>query len=212
MDTKISMMKNLKKNTYKVIMAAMVVVSLLFSGCSLQTDYDFKPEVLDPKVNTTAWEFFKTRPDVFSGLVDAIQYAGLEDFYKQNQVKYTFLALNNTAINTFITNTNPAAISITQIDREVVKKMLQYHIVKGEYSAYGQLPVEPIFVLTNLPGEEGLMTILVRKSPWQDDAGKVIINDTGSNGNSPSRSAVTSNITPTNGVIHVMSNYCYYKR
>lgn len=204
-------MKDLKKITKNICRISMALIAVIVSSCSLQKDYDYKSEILDPHVNMTAWEYFKTRPDVFSGVMDAIQYAEMEEYYQQSDVKYTFLALNNTAMNLFITNTNPAAISVTQLDKAVVKKMLQYHIIKGEYSAYKQLPVEPIFVLTLLPGQEGLMTILVRKSPWQDDAGKVFINDTGSNGTSPSRSAVTSNIMPTNGVIHVMANYCYYK-
>ena len=89
---------------------------------------------------------------------------------------------------------------------------MQYHIIEGSYSAYGDLPVEAIHVLTLLRGEEGLMTILVRKNPWQADAGKVIINDTGTNGNSPMRAAITSNIMPVNGVIHVFDSYCYYKK
>ncbi|MFD1629854.1 fasciclin domain-containing protein [Pseudopedobacter beijingensis] len=203
-------MKKLKK-TNKIYIGLIALITFVLSGCSLQTDYDYKGQTLDPHVNKTAWEYFQSRPDVFSVFTEAITYAGMEDYYKQTDVKYTFLALNNTAMNLFITNTNPAAVSVTQLDQTVVKQMLQYHIVKGEYSAYKQLPVEPMFVLTLLPGEPGLMTLLVRKSPWQDDAGKIFVNDTGSNGTSPSRSAVTSNILPTNGVIHVFANYCYYK-
>lgn len=204
-------MKNLKYMTKRGSMLMVACISLVFSACSLQTDYDYEPHTLDPKVDMTAWEYFETRKEVFSSFIEAIEYAGMEEYYKQEKEKYTFLALSNEGMNVFITSINPAAVSVTQLDKEVVKKMLQYHIVKGEYSSYSQLPVEPIFVLTLLKGEEGLMTMLVRKSPWQDDAGKVFINDTGSNGTSPARSAVSSNIMPLNGVIHVFNNYCYYK-
>lgn len=43
--------------------------------------------------------------------------------------------------------------------------MLLYHIVDGEYSSYGQLQVEAMFVLTMLSGENGLMTMSVWKIP-----------------------------------------------
>ena len=93
-----------------------------------------------------------------------------------------------------------------------VRNLLRYHIVDGFYSGYGELPVEAIFVLTLRRGEEGLMTMLTRKNPWMADAGAIIVNDTGTNGNSPMRKAISSNIMPTNGVVHVFDSYCYYKK
>ena len=62
---------------------------------------------------------------------------------------------------------------------------------------YGQLQVEPMFVLTMLKGETGLMTMSVWKNPWQAAVGKILVNQTGSNGKSPQRQAKTSNILPT---------------
>ena len=50
------------------------------------------------------------------------------------------------------------AASITDCDKEKVTNMLLYHIVDGEYSSYGQLQVEPMFVLTNAERRE-----------WTDD-------------------------------------------
>ena len=38
------------------------------------------------------------------------------------------------------------------------------------------------------------------------------LNETGSNGKSPQRNAKTSNILPTNGVIHIFEKYCYYQK
>ena len=106
----------------------------------------------------------------------------------------------------------PDKSAITECPKEDVQNLLRYHIVDGFYSTYGELPVEAIYVLTLRRGEEGLMTMLARKNPWMADAGSVIVNDTGTNGNSPMRQAVSSNIMPTNGVIHVFNSYCYYKR
>lgn len=51
-------------------------------------------------------------------------------------------------------NVFPGVASITDCDKATVKDMLLYHIVDGEYSSYGQLQVEAMFVLTMLPGEK----------------------------------------------------------
>ena len=143
-------------------------------------------------------------------LIEAIEYTELKDYYTQTDNKYTFLALTNTAMENYRSNVFPGMASIKDCDKETVKKMLLYHIVDGEYSSYGQLQIEPMFVLTMLPGEEGLMTMLVYKEPWQQVVGQIVVNQYGSNGHSPSRRAKTSNILPTNGVIHVFDDYCYY--
>lgn len=56
------------------------------------------------------------------------------------------------------------------------------------------------------------MTMSVWKNPWQAAVGKILVNQTGSNGKSPQRQAKTSNILPTNGVIHIFENYCKYSK
>lgn len=183
-------------------------------GCDLplQQDYNYQSSVIDPHVKMTAWDYLQSRTDIFSTLSQAIEYTGLKNYYIQTDTVYTFLALTNTAMQAYMTAQFPGAKLITDCDKQTVKNMLLYHIVDGNYSSYGNLMVEPMYVLTLLKGEQGLMTMLVRKSPWQADAGKIVVNDTGSNGNSPMRLSTTSNILPTNGVIHVFDSYCYYKK
>jgi len=194
-------------------LALLGVAAAFAVGCDdmkLQTDADYNASVLDPHIDMTAWEYFETRPDLFSDLMEAAEMTGLKEYYTQTDREYTFLALTNTAVRSFVSAQNCTALSECPVDK--VRDLLLYHIVDGRYSAYGELPVEPIFVLTLLRGEEGLMTMLTRKNPWMDDAGKVVVNNTGSNGNSPMRLAVSSNIMPTNGVVHVFDGYCYYKK
>ena len=178
----------------------------------LQKNYDYEASIDDPHVNVTAWEYFQDHQDVFSEFTTAIEYTGLKDYYTQTENKYTYLALNNTAMQSYRENAFPGIASITDCDKETVKNMLLYHIVDGEYSSYGQLQVEAMFVLTMLPGEKGLMTMSVWKNPWQAAVGKILVNETGSNGKSPQRNAKTSNILPTNGVIHIFEKYCYYQK
>lgn len=183
------------------------------AGCDdmkLQTDADYDASVLDPHIDMTAWEYLESRSDIFSKFMTAVETAGMKEYYTQTERAYTFLVLTDGAVNNFV-----SALGCTTVEEcpvEEVRNLILYHIVDGEYSSYGDLPVEPIFVLTLRRGEEGLMTMLTRKNPWMADAGKVVVNNTGSNGSSPMRLAVSSNIMPTNGVVHVFENYCYYKK
>ena len=192
---------------------ALLLAVALTAACGdmkLQTDADYDGSVLDPHIPMTAWEYFETRSDIFSEFMAAIEYAGMKEYYTQTGHEYTFLALTNTAVKNFISDQNHS--SLTECPVEAVRNLLRYHIVDGFYSGYGELPVEAIFVLTLRRGEEGLMTMLTRKNPWMADAGAIIVNDTGTNGSSPMRTAISSNIMPTNGVVHVFDSYCYYKK
>ena len=197
---------------YKALLACWAILVLASCDLDLQKNYDYESSVADPHVKVTAWEFFQNHKETFSELIKAIEYTGLQDYYTQTESMYTYLALNNTAMANYRENVFPGTASITECDKETVKNMLLYHIVDGEYSSYGQLQVEAMFVLTMLSGENGLMTMSVWKNPWQAAVGKVLVNETGSNGHSPQRKAKTSNILPTNGVIHIFENYCKYSK
>lgn len=196
-----------------IIKLSLLLALAVPAGCGdmkLQTDADYDASVLDPHIDMTAWEYLESRSDLFSQFVAAVELAGMKDYFTQTEHPYTFLVLTDTAMNAFVGSTGNSKLE--ECSPEAIEDLIRYHIVDGEYSTYGFLPVEPIFVLTLRRGEEGLMTMLARKNPWMADAGKVVVNDTGSNGNSPMRLAVSSNILSTNGPVHVFDNYCYYKK
>ena len=196
-----------------IILQGSLWLALLLAGCGdlkLQTDADYDASVLDPHVDMTAWEYLESRSDLFSQFMEAVEQVGMKEYFTQTERRYTFLALTNTAMGNFLSAAGCSTIG--ECSAEAVENLIRYHIVDGEYTTYGFLPVEPIFVLTLRRGEQGLMTMLARKNPWMADAGKVVVNDTGSNGSSPMRLAVSSNILATNGAVHVFDNYCYYKK
>ncbi len=146
---------------YKTLFFCWTILALTGCDLDLQKNYDYEPSVDDPYVKVTAWEYFQDHKDMFSELIAAIEYTGLKDYYTQTDNKYTFLALNNAGMQLYRENEFAGVASITDCDKEKVKNMLLYHIVDGEYSSYGQLQVEPMFVLTMLKGETGLMTMSV---------------------------------------------------
>ena len=65
------------------ISLALFCISL--SSCTLfdldfQSNEEYEAKKADNKVNMTIWEFIQSRPDIFSSLIEGIQYAGIEDF------------------------------------------------------------------------------------------------------------------------------------
>ena len=205
---------------YKNLILILTVFSILtFAGCEklpLQKSYEYEGQAIDPHIQMNTWQFMQSRPDVFSLMTEAVEYAGMKSFYEQSAAKYTYLLINNAGMTSFITKYGFS--SIKNIDVEKVKKLLQYHIIEGEYHAYDKkLPTEPIFVKTLLAGEDGLLTIKVNKSSANSVGspitnGNILINLRPSNFVSASISSVTSNILPTNGAIHVFPGFAYYKR
>lgn len=204
----------------KKILAMLSIIGLfVFSGCDdlpLQKSYDYDGEAIDPYVYMTAMEWLKSKGDQFSVMVEAIEHAEMTSYYTQTNIKYTFLIIQNTALNAWANNNG--GLTISDIDKTKVQNMLKYHIIKGQYSSYNkETPVEPVFVKNMIDGEDGLMTIRCVKSSFPIygevvTSGNIMINTTRSNGVSPQRGSVSSNIFPTNGVIHVFSDYAYYKR
>lgn len=192
-------------------------IALLAAGC-LQKDYEYIKTPIDPHVHMSVWDFIRSRPDEFSLLQEAISHAGMEEIYRQTDDKYTYLLINNQGMTSFLGT--HGSVTAETIDSAVVRKMLSYHIIEGEYHAFKKkLPVEPIFVKTLLEGEDGLLTIKVSKSQIgqatnQDQIinGNINVNDVGSNGSSPEILSVTSNILTLSGPAHVFRKYGYYKR
>ncbi len=88
----------------KIILYLAIVCSL--SGCTLfgldlQEHYDYQKSYYDNQLNKTAWEFIQSRPDLFSGLMDAIEYVkdiepSIENMY--SDPNNTYLLLTNDAL------------------------------------------------------------------------------------------------------------------
>ena len=225
----------MKNSAYKL---TILFVSLaIFAGCELaglkyQKDERFDSSIRSTKINMNALEFMKSRPDLFSSMLEAVNYAGItEEYTKPGR---TFLLLTNKALadETYIPtgssvmgsyfainkvanpNYNPAdpskgpqlltPDSWNVYPQENVKRFLEYHIVKEEVS-YRNAKVFPVFY-------ESLAYT------GESDSAKVsfhLINDRNANfrvnGFTGSRksdlSPRTSGIDCVNGVIHVLDDY-----
>lgn len=89
-------------------------------GLDLQEDYKYEHSQYEAEINMDVWEFINSRPDLFSGLLDAIEYVkevepGIEEMYRQQG--NTYLLLTNTALTdiqssivTAVPSSNPPSI------------------------------------------------------------------------------------------------------
>ncbi|MDU1891544.1 MAG: fasciclin domain-containing protein [Dysgonomonas sp.] len=191
----------------------------ILAGCyDLQESYDYEPVNANPYLNVSAWEFIEARQDTFSLLKQAIEHVdasfpGFKDYYKQSDKKYTFMFLNNAAFRdkdgVFV---NTGQKEISAIDPVVLKDILSYHIVDGYYHSLdreGSLNFDPINVITLWKSQDAVMTLRLNNSVTQVNYSRLIVNN--NTGTSPTRTAVTSNLIATNGVIHVFSQQIIYK-
>lgn len=161
----------MKLEYYKKALALMVI-PFFIASCELlgldyqdSYDYDYSAGMPSNKIDMSAFEFIKSRTDIFSLLEEAILYAGVENEFKQSGV--TYLLPTNTAFNsetstdlsyfqthqlTYIDEetgelVSYAPISTTAYPKEQVKEFLLYHIVKGKYT-FTNLPAEPTWFET----------------------------------------------------------------
>ena len=157
----------------KQFIAIGVIGWLLFSGCKkLQDGYDYNSSFYDTKINMSVMDFMKSRPDLFSGMLAAIDYVDQDPAYKDVKEMYsssgnTFLLLHNNALinleddNSYwvlnpvegpdpdnsdsIIKLNGSAWS--QYSRDTIANLLRYHVLKG-IQTYSTLTSSPKWVET----------------------------------------------------------------
>jgi uncharacterized surface protein with fasciclin (FAS1) repeats len=157
----------------KLFIALGFISWLLFSGCNkLQNGYDYHKSYYNNDVKMNVMDFMKSRPDIFSGMLAAIDYVDQDPAYKDVKEMYsttgnTFLLLHNTAlINLEDANSywnlnpvlgpnpkNPSTDTLmkgsdwSQYSRDTIANLLRYHVLKG-IQTYSTLNSTPRWVET----------------------------------------------------------------
>lgn len=176
----------MKLKHYKTAIV-LLVFPFLLTNCEVlgldyqdSYDYDYSAGMPSNRVDMSAFEFIKSRPDIFSLLQEAILYAGVENEYKLSGV--TYLLPTNTAFNSETTTDKSyfqthqlsytdeatgelvsyAPISMTAYPKEQVKEFLLYHIVKGKYT-FTNLPAEPTWYETVAPADTAKVNMYLLK-------------------------------------------------
>jgi len=182
-----------KRNLNRFI-AACAILLLLVTSCEIQDSFQYEPSGVTGKLGVTAWEFIQKNPD-FDQLKKAIIRTGLQDLYQNEQ--RTFIVPNNTAFSAYLQSSGYAAIE--DIPIPILRNMLRYHVVKDRV----------IFTDPSITRDRPL--------PYETENGQTMFLSRNNNyvgminqGTSRQWEIRTSNLEPTNGVIHVVNFIVYF--
>ena len=226
----------MKRTKYPLLISA--IISLFFmTGCQLvglelQKDFKYDASIRDSKIKMNALEFMKSRPDLFSSMIEAVNYTGLSEEYTKPD--RTFLLLTNRALSdeTYVPSGSSVMGSYFACNKvlnaaydpkdpakgpqyltpdnwnvypvETVKQFLLYHIVK-EVVTFRNAKAFPTFYESVAYQSVGDTTMV----------NLYLVNDRNAtlrvNGFTGSRKTDlaprTSGIDCTNGVIHVLDDF-----
>lgn len=180
----------------------------LLSSCSLfgldlQKDAEYNYSPVQLTMDITAYEFIETRRnmDMFL-LYKAIEKVGYRDAFETDD--RTYILLNDDALTAYLSGKRFASLDVMSVTQ--VREMLDTYIVKGRYHAL-DLSTTPIEVETLNPEKRMFLSLRPQASDVSDQYQVIINNVTGSG---KVTNVVTSNLQPTNGIIHVVGDFPEY--
>lgn len=156
------------------IQCLVALTSCNLFGYDLQEDYKYKGSSIDPQTNKTVLDFMNSRKDIFSSMLKAIEYSGLDTLYTKNN--NTYLLLTNKALadltngySYFYKNKVKDPADATKLiygskwsdyDTTKVREFLKYHVVKGTYN-YAQLTATRVWAPTYASGDTCKMSFVL---------------------------------------------------
>jgi len=200
------MKKSIIKNVIISVIAGFAVVSCNLFGLPLQEEYPYEYTSKDPNINMTAYEFVESRQTIdMARMYEAILITGLESEYREPN--RTFIILNDNAFSSYMSDKNLTDLTIS--DTEVLKNYLLSNIARGEFTSLNlnTVPKEMDILVSN----DSTKLFLNRRGVSVSSQNKYEVDVNNFPGSSRSFRVRTSNILPTNGVIHVVNNYPEYR-
>ena len=196
----------------KKIVLQLIICGLLtsmFSSCNLagldlQKDFEYEYSPVELKLDMTAYQFIESRKNMdMSILYDAINLAGYKEAFET--ADRTYIILNDIAFTAYLKDKRYAGVQ--SMSTAELKKLLDGNIVKGHYLSL-DLTTTPVKVETLNPGSTMYLSLRSQKNDIQNKY-EVRINEVVNSANIVS--VVTSNLQPTNGVMHVVDAYPEYR-
>ncbi len=167
---------------------------LLFVKCEIQKDFEYEYSNVGGKLSVNAWEFIQ-QTDSLSLMEQAVTTAGLQNLFTESTEK-TFIVPRNSAFRAYMKTNGFKTISA--IPLATLQNVIKYHVVKARviFSDPTMQANNPIAYDT----ESGKVMYLSRNTNYQG-----LINQ----GTKKSWTIITSNLEPTNGVLHVTADVVY---
>jgi uncharacterized surface protein with fasciclin (FAS1) repeats len=190
-------MKNITiiiRNSLKLCTLAIVLGTL--TQCEVQDNFEYQPSPANSALGKNCGEFIQNRTDILSMMQEAISIAGMQSYYAENN-GYTYILPRNNAWAKYL-KTN-SYTSISDIPVATLQNILKYHLVKAMVNFS-----DPALITSNNPiaydTESGTIMYLSHNTNFQG-----LINQN----TKKSWTIITSNLVPTNGVIHVVDDVVY---
>ncbi|MBD1421700.1 CBM96 family carbohydrate-binding protein [Sphingobacterium chuzhouense] len=175
-------------------LTACITITLLMTSCEIQENFKYEPSGVDGILGVTAWSFIQANDD-FDQLERAIIRTGLQNLYQEEE--RTFIIPNNKAFSTYLESSSYSTIE--DIPLPILRNMLRYHIVKDRV----------IFTDPTIGRDQPL--------PYETENGQTMFLSRNNNyvglinqGTTRQWEIRTSNLEPTNGVIHAVDFIVYF--
>ena len=185
---------NIKKTIGTGILIAVAIFG--FHSCEVQENFQYQKSNSSEPLGVSAWEYIQSH-DSLNLFEEAIRIAELQSFYDEG-IERTFIAPTNAAFKTYLQENS--YISLNEIPLPILRNMLRYHIVNAVVNFN-----DPDLMRNNNPiGYETVNGQVIYLSHNNNFDG--LINQ----GTNKQWTITTSNLEPTNGVIHVVSSIVYF--
>lgn len=193
------------KKIINIVLCLFIVGTMGSCDLSLQTNDDYTGGKLDIYQHKTCWEYMESRSDLFASMMEGLELCDMVDYYTQTTQKYTFLLLTEKAIADKVAEAKADPSKV-----QGLKEILLFHIVKGEYHAYGPLDYNVTFVETLLGGDAKMSLVLQQHASNRNNIDR--LNVMTNCGSSKVVTAVASNYIMTNGPAHILDAICVYTK
>ena len=192
------------------IIIALTSMSVMHS-CELlplQTDEKYEGRALNPYTGMNCLEFLETKTDdsgqrIFTNMRKAISICELEDLYSQTEEKLTYLLLDDTKLK-------DSEVETAEVDtdkREALRNKLLFHVLQGDYHAYGTLSYAPTYVVTMYRSSDYVISVNLLKSDNRNQEGRFVVSYSNiKTGKESSTYAYASNYLFTNGAGHILNS------
>lgn len=184
-----------KQNPFQLLVVAFLLGVSLTDCNKVQPNYTYEYNNPGGKLAGPAWQFID-QTDSFSLMKQAVTLANLQSYYSRTDTS-TYIIPRNSAWRAWLKSKNYTDITVVPVD--TLQRVLRYHIVKAKV-----LFSDPALLQSDVPiaynTESGQTMYLSHNSSYQG-----LINE----GTRKVWTIITSNLQPTNGVIHVTADVVY---
>jgi len=188
--------ENIKMVWRSVAICSVLSIAGLFTSCELQRNYEYVSSNPTAELNMTAWEFIQ-KHDTLEMFEYVINWLDMESYFEDDSIR-TFIAPTNNAIKEYLSENGYS--SIEDVPVPIMRNLVKYHLVNARVTF-----TDPELSVSNNPiaytTENGQIMYLSHDGNYIGWVNQ----DT-----EQSWSIITSNLEPTNGVMHVIAYVVYY--